>query len=173
MNTEIETLTSVVTKELDRIKSNIVQDEVDKNDLNYTTDVNEWLETIKQIDIENKNTKVTGPNPDRVEDLYNQSNYHYNFDCEIINNASGYITAPVFKYKNKVEAATYRIFNSLQEMKDFLKDKKYLLYMIVVSIKAQMVETADNGMYIIIPNRPLFGTPEIRYTFRGHILNDT
>ena len=168
MNTEIETLTSVVTKELDRIKSNM--DEVDKNDLNCTTDVNEWLETIKQIDIENKNIKGTGPNPDRVEDLCNQSNYHYNFDCEIINNASGYITAPVFKYNTKVEASASIIFNSLQEMKNFLKDKKYLLYMIIVSIKAQMVGTADNGMYTIIPNRPLFGTPEIRYTFRGHIL---
>ena len=168
MNTEIETLTCVVTKELDRIKSNM--DEVDKNDLNCITDAVEWLQTIKQIDIENKNIKGTGPNPDRVEDLCNQSNYHHNFDCEIVNNASGYITAPVFKYKTKAEAATFAIFNSLQEMKDFLKDKKYLLYMIVVSIKAQMVGTADNGMYTIIPNRPLFGTPEIRYTFRGHIL---
>jgi hypothetical protein len=170
MNTEMETLTSVVTKELDRIKSNMVQDEVDKNDLNCITDAIEWLKTIKEIDIEYKNTKGTGPNPDRVEDLCNQSNYHYNFDCEIINNASGYITAPVFTYKTKVEAATFIIFNSLQEMKDFLKDKKYLLYMIVVSIKAHMVGTADNGMYTIIPNRPLFGTPEIKYTFRGHIL---
>ena len=168
MNTEIETLTGVVTKELDRIKSNM--DEVDKNDLNCITDAVEWIQTIKQIDIENKNIKGTGPNPDRVEDLCNQSNYHYNFDCEIVNNASGYITAPVFKYKTKAEAAEAIIFNSLQEMKDFLKDKKYLLYMIVVSIKAQMVGTVDNGMYTIIPNRPLFGTPEIRYTFRGHIL---
>ena len=170
MNTEIETLTSVVTKELERIESNIVQDEVNKNDLNCTTDVNEWLETIKQIDIENKNIKGTGPNADRVEDLCNQSNYHYNFDCEIVDNASGYITAPVFKYKTKAEAATFIIFNSLHELKDFLKDKKYLLYMVIVSIKSQMVGTADNGMYTIIPNRPLFGTPEIRYTFRGHIL---
>ena len=170
MNTEIEALTSVVTQELEKIESSMVQDEVDKNDLNCITDAIEWLETIKQIDIENKNIKGTGPNPDRVEDLYNQSNYHYNFDCEIINNASGYITAPVFIYKTKAEATASRIFNSLQEMKDFLKDKKYLLYMIIVSIKAGRVGTVDNGMYTIIPNRPLFGTPEIRYTFRGHIL---
>ena len=168
MNTEIEALTSVVTKELDRIKSNM--EEVDKNNLHYITDAIEWLETIKQIDIENRNIKGTGPNPDRVEDLCNQSNYHYNFDCEIVNNASGYITAPVFKYNTKVEASASIIFNSLQELKDFLKDKKYLLYMVIVSIKAQMVGTVDNGMYTIIPNRPLFGTPEIRYTFRGHIL---
>ena len=168
MNTEIEALTSVVTKELDRIKSNM--EEVDKNNLNYITDAIEWLETIKQINIENRNIKGTGPNPDRVEDLCNQSNYHYNFDCEIVNNASGYITAPVFKYNTKVEASASIIFNSLQELKDFLKDKKYLLYMVIVSIKAQMVGTVDNGMYTIIPNRPLFGTPEIRYTFRGHIL---
>lgn len=170
MNTEIETLTGVVTKELDRIESNMVQDEVDKKDLNYITDAIEWLETIKQIDITSKNEKGTGPNPDRVEDLYNQSNYHYNFDCEIINNASGYITAPVFIYKTKVEAATFIIFNSLQELKGFLTDKKYLLYMIIVSIKAERVGTVGNGIYTVITNRPLFGTPEIRYTFRGHIL---
>lgn len=170
MNTEIETLTSIVTKELEEIESNMVLDEVDKNDLNCITDANEWLKIVKEIDIENKNTKGTGPNPDRVEDLYNQSNYHYNFDYEIINNASGYITAPVFTYKTKVEATASNIFNSLQEMKGFLKDKKYLLYMVIVSIKAERVGTVDNGMYTIIPNRPLFGTPEIKYTFRGHIL---
>ena len=171
MNTEIETLTGVVTKELDRIKSNMVQDEVDKNDLNCITDAIEWLETIKQIDIKNKNIKGTGPNPDRVEDLCNQSNYHYNFDCEIVNNASGYITAPVFKYKTKVEAAASIIFNSLHELKDFLKDKKYFLYMVIVSIKAERVGTVfDNGKYTVITNRPLYGTPEITYTFRGHIL---
>lgn len=170
MNTEIEALTSVVTKELEEIKSSIVPDEVDKNDLNYITDAIEWLNAVKQIDIASKNQKGTGPNPDRVGDLYNQSNYHYNFDCEIVNNASGYITAPVFTYKTKVEAAASIIFNSLQEMKDCLKDKKYLLYMVIVSIKAERVGTVDNGMYTIIPNRPLYGTPEIKYTFRGHIL---
>ena len=170
MNTEIETLTGVVTKELDRIESTMVPDEVDKNDLNCITDAIEWLETIKQIDIENKNTKGTGPNPDRVKDLCNQSNCHYNFDYEIINNASGYITAPVFKYKTKVEASESRMFKTLQEMRDFLKDKKYLLYVVIVSNKAERVGTVDNGMYTIIPNRPLYGTPEITYTFRGHIL---
>jgi hypothetical protein len=173
MNTEIETLTGTIAYQLDRIKSNMVHDEVDKNDLNCITDAIEWLRIIKEIDIASKNEKGTGPNPDRVEDLCNHSNYHYNFDCEIVNNASGYIIAPVFTYKTKVEASSSMIFNSLQEMKDFLKDKKYLLYMIVASIKAQMVGTADNGMYTIIPNRQLFGTPEIKYTFRGHILNDT
>jgi hypothetical protein len=55
-------------------------------------------------------------------------------------------------------------------MKNFLKDKKYLLYMIIVSIKAERVGTVDNDMYTIIPNRQLYGTPEIRYTFRGHFL---
>ena len=170
MNTEIEALTSVVIKELKKIESSMVPDEVDKNDLNCITDAIEWLETIKQIDIENKNIKGTGPNPDRVEGLFNHINYHYNFDCEIVNNASGYITAPVFTYKTKVEAAASVIFNSLHELKDFLKNKKYLLYMVIFSNKAERVGTVDNGMYTIIPNRPLFGTPEIKYTFRGHIL---
>lgn len=170
MNTEIEALTGVVTKELDRIESNMVQDEVDKKDLNCITGVNEWLEVINQTDIGTKNITRTGPNPDNFGDIYNHSNFHYNFDYEIINNASGYITSPVFIYKTKAEASVSVKFNSLQEMKDFLKDKKYLLYMVIVSIKAERVGTVDNGMYTIIPNRPLYGTPEIRYTFRGHIL---
>lgn len=170
MNTEIEALTTAVTDSLEQINKSIVPDEVDKNDLNYITDAIEWLEIIKQIDIASKNEKGTGPNLDRVCDGYNQSNYHYSFDCEIINNASGYITVPVFKYKAKVEAATSIIFNSLQELKYFLTDKKYLLYMVIVSIKAERVGTVDNGMYTVITNRPLFGTPELRFTFRGHIL---
>ena len=170
MNTEIETLTSTIAYELDSIKSTMVPDEADKNDLNCTTGVNEWLETIKQSDIENKNIKGTGPNPDRVEGLFNHINYHYNFDYEIINNASGYITSPVFIYKTKVEASESRMFKTLQEIRDFLKDKKYLLYMVIVSNAAERFGTVDNGMYTIIPNRPLYGTPEIRYTFRGHIL---
>jgi hypothetical protein len=173
MNTEIETLKSLVIEELEEIKSSMVIDDVDKNDLNCVKDVNEWLEIVKQIDIASKNEKGTGPNPDRVIELFNHSNYHYNFDCEIINNASGYITAPVFTYKTMVKASEAIMFKSLQEMKDFLKDKKYLLYMIIVSITAERVGTIDNGMYTIIPNRPLYGTPDIRYVFRGHILNDT
>lgn len=166
MNTEIE----ILKQEFEEIESSMVPDEVDKNDLNCIIGVNEWLEVIKQTDIGTKNITRTGPNPDNFGDIYNHSNFHYNFDYEIINNASGYITSPVFIYKTKTEASESSKFNSLQEMKDFLKDKKYLLYMVIVSIKAQMVGTADNGMYTIIPNRPLFGTPEIRYTFRGHIL---
>ena len=170
MKTEIETLTSVVTQELEKIESSMVKDEVDKNDLNCTTDVNVWLETVKEIDIENKNIRGTGPNPDRVEDLYNQSNYHYNFDYEIINNASGYITAPVFTYKTKVEAATFRIFNSIQELKSFLSVKKYLLYMIVVSVASKGLYTVETDDLIIYPKRPMFEKPEVKYTFRGHIL---
>jgi len=170
MNTEIEQLKNVITHSLDKIEESFVPDEVNKNDLNCTTDAIVWLETVKQNDIFSKNTEGTGPNPDRVEDIFKQHLYHLNFDCEVINNASGYITAPVFTYKTKVEAAASSVFNSIQELKNFLKGKKYLLYLIIVSIKAERVGTIDNGMYTIIPNRPLFGSPEIKYTFRGHIL---
>lgn len=170
MNTEIEELKSTFSQEMKAIESSIVLDEVDKNDLNCTTDVNEWLETVKQIDIAAKNAVGTGPNDNRVPDIFKQFQYHLNFDYEIIRNACGYITAPVFKYLTKVEAPCSNVFNSMQELKDFLKDKTYLLYMVIVSIKAEQVGTIDNGMYTIITNRPLFGTPNIKYTFRGYIL---
>ena len=170
MNTEIETLKNVVTHSLEQIDKSFVPDEVDKNDLNCITDAIEWLEIVKQNDIFSKNVEGTGPNYDRVENIFKQHSYHLNFDCEVINNASGYITLPVFRYKTKTAAAVSHVFNSIEELKNFLKGKKYLLYLIIVSIKAEQVGTIDNGMYTIIPNRPLFGAPEIKYTFRGHIL---
>jgi hypothetical protein len=170
MNTEIETLTNLVTHSLEQINKSIVPDEVDKNDLNCITDVNEWLETVKQIDIATKNAVGTGPNDDRVPDIFKQYQYHLNFDYEIIKNASGYITAPVFTYQTKVAVSGSNVFNSMQELKDFLLGKKYLLYMVISSIQANSIGTIDAGIYTIIPNRPLFGAPEIKYTFRGHIL---
>jgi len=163
MNTETETLTSVVTKELERIKSNMVQDEVDKNDLNCTTDLNAWLETIKQIDILGKNTEGSGPNPDRVPDLWLTECSDFNFDYETIKGASGYITAPIFKYKTKVEAASNKTFKTMQDLREYLKCKKYLLYMIIVSVKTKGCDSAS-----FVPYR--LDNPELRYTFRGHIL---
>ena len=91
-------------------------------------------------------------------------------DYEIIKNASGYITAPVFTYQTKVAVSGSNVFNSMQELKDFLLGKKYLLYMVISSIQANSIGTIDAGIYTIIPNRPLFGAPEIKYTFRGHII---
>jgi hypothetical protein len=151
MNTEIEQLKNVVTHSMDQINKSIVPEEVDKNDLHCTTDVDEWLETIKQ-------SEIFGKDP-------SQTNYfHFNFDYEIIKNASGYITAPAFTYKTKVELAGSNAFYSLKELKDFLLNKKYLLYMIVVSVKTDDVDKEDPFKL-----KPL-DKPIIVYTFRGHIL---
>lgn len=150
MNTEIEQLENLVTHSMDKINESIVPDEVNKNDLHCTTDVDEWLEIIKQNDNFGK-------------DHLQQNLLHLNFDYEIIKNASGYITGPVFTYKTKVELAGSNVFNSLQELKDFLSDKKYLLYYILVSIKTY--EKDDEAFTFKLLDKPI-----IVYTFRGHIL---
>jgi hypothetical protein len=150
MNTEIEQLENLITFYMDKINESIVPDEVDKNDLHCTTDVDEWLEIIKQNDNFSKDPLQTNL-------------LHLNFDYEIIKNAFGYITAPAFTYKTKVELAGSNVFNSLQELKDFLSDKKYLLYYIVVSIKTH---EKDDDTFTLKP----LDKPIIVYTFRGHIL---
>ena len=132
MNNTIEEL---VKTQMDAIEQSFVPDPQDKENLHITTNVNEWLEVIKQNDVFSKNTEGTGPNPDRVPNLYKQHQYHLNFDYEIIKNASGYILGPVYKYNGKAECAAGFIFSSLKEMKDYLKDKKYLLYHILICIK--------------------------------------
>ena len=153
--------------------TNKQKQQLDKNDLNCTTDVNEWLETIKQIDILGKNMEGSGPNPDRVTDLWLTEcsdlnlllteRSDFNFDYEAVKEASGYITAPVFIYKTKAEAVSNKTFKTMQDLKEYLKDKKYLLYMIVVSVKTKGCDSAS-----VVPYR--LDKPELRYTFRGHIV---
>jgi len=153
----IDTIEELVKSEMDAIKQSFVRDPTDEKNLNVTTNLDEWIETIKQNDVFSKNQKDTKHNP------YKEDQYHLNFDYEIIKNASGYILGPVFKYNGKVEAAGSIVFSSLQEMKNYLKDKKYLLYDIFVFIKSYEIDSETLKLKTL-------ETPIIVYTFRGHIL---
>lgn len=158
---EIEKLQELTDKELKRIQDNI--EPSSEENLFYTENVVEWLEVVKQIDIFSKNTEGSGPNPDRVPDLWLTECFDFNFDYETVKEASGYITAPVFKYKTKAEVASNKTFKTMQDLREYLKDKKYLLYMIIVSVKTKGCNSAS-----FVPYR--LDNPELRYTFRGHIL---
>lgn len=142
MNNTIEEL---VKFEMKNIEQSFVPDPQDKENLHITTNVDEWLELVN-----NRKTDFLTPS-------------EYILDYEIIKNASGYILGPVFKYGTKAESAASIDFNSLQEMKDFLNDKKYLLYYIITYIKSAEF---DKESFTFKPLKE----PVIRHTFRGHIL---
>lgn len=144
MNNTIEEL---VKRELGSIEQSFVDEPTNQKTLNVTTNLDEWFEVTKQNESFSKNTEGTG----------------LNFDYEIIKNASGYILGPAFKYNGKTETVNSVAFNSLQEIKDFLKDKKYLLYKIVITIKS--AELDEEAFTIKTLENPI-----LVYSFRGHIL---
>ena len=95
--------------------------------------------------------------------VYNQ----YVMDYLIIKNATKFMTGPVACYQGKaIEAQTIK-FETMKELKDFLKDKQYLLYVVVAhaSVTHEEVEWTKT----IVPTAKTIGA-KISYHFRGHIL---
>jgi hypothetical protein len=150
MNTEIETLTNEIEQSLPKFEETKIEE------AGYTKNVEEWLEFIKE------------PQVDRVGE--------YIFDYEIIKNAEVFGLGPVFSYNGKVEACSLIEYDSLNDMKNFLKGKKYLVYYIlcqVISGPIGAIETKDLFITFkdtFLPIDRIGKNPKIRYIFRGHIL---
>ena len=141
MNTEIETL----KQEFEEIQNTFLpKDETKPEDAFYTKNIEEWLEFIKT------------PQVDRVSE--------YIFDYEIIKNAEAFALGPVFYYMGKAEACSTARYTSLADLKNSLKGKKYILYIIFINLKTCNFENFEPE---------ILKKPQIEYTFRGHILNDT
>lgn len=157
MNTEIETLTSVVTQELEKIESTFLPKK-ELEDAMVTTNAEEWIEFI-----ENSETDPLSPN-------------EYICDYTIVKNAEAFALGPVFSYMGKVYACSASEYNSLRDLKDHLNGKKYIVYYIlcrVVSEPIGPIETRD--LFITFkdnfsPIDRIGKNPKLRYTFRGHIL---
>lgn len=166
MTTEIETLQEIVNGKL-KISQYNTEPSMEEY-LFYTDNVDEWIETIKQNDIYSKHVEDTSPNDVsdvRVPELFALEAYHLNFDYEIIKNASGYITAPAFRYKSKTEGVTTLYSDSMQELKDLLLKTKYLLHLIIASVQTKTDEV-DSFRVVDL------GIPIVRYTFKGYILEE-
>ena len=160
MNTEVETL----KQEFEEIQNTCLPKEK-LEDMMVTTNVDEWIEFIENC----KTDPLTSS--------------EFICDYTIVKNAKAFALAPVFSYMGKAEATGTRLFDSLKEMKEFLKNKNYILYV----VHSMAVYRSDNPIeHNFNPIDPIvtkdhtitFETitkkpPEIKYTFRGHILNDT
>jgi len=150
MNTEIETLINEVEKNLPKFEETKIEE------AGYTKNVEEWLEFIKELHF------------DRVGE--------YIFDYEIIKNAEVFGLGPVFSYNGKVEACSLIEYDSLNDMKNFLKGKKYLVYYILCQVISGPIGTIETKDLFItfkdnfLPIDRIGKNPKIRYIFTGHIL---
>jgi hypothetical protein len=140
MNTETETL----TEEFEQILSSKVDTKLEE--AGYTKNVEEWIKFI-----ENSKTDPLAPN-------------EYICDYTIVKNAKAFALGPVFSYMGKACATESKVFKSLNELKEFLKNKNYILYVVHRLVVSFVQED-------LTPD--ISKASEIRYTFRGHILNDT
>jgi hypothetical protein len=153
MNTEIETL----TKEFEQILS--LKEDTKLEEAGYTKNTEEWIEHLK-----------TNLNDEEISN-------GFIFDYEIIKNAEAFALGPVFSYEGKVKACFSAKYNSLVDLKESLKGKKYILYVVFCTIASEPVgpiETRD--LFITFkdnfsPIDRIGKNPKIRYIFRGHILD--
>ena len=155
MNTEIETL----KQEFEEIQTTFLHKEETKpEEAFYTKNVEEWLEFIK-------NSKTNTLKPNEVIS-----------DYEIIKNAEAFALGPVFCYNGKMEACSSVEYGSLNDLKDSLNGKKYLVYYILCRVVSEPVGPIESEDFIItykdkfVRKDRIGKNPKTRYTFRGHIL---
>jgi len=127
MNTEIETL----KQEFQGIQNTFLHKEETKpEEAFYTKNVEEWLEFFKT------------PQVDRVGE--------YIFDYEIIKNAEAFALGPVFSYMGKVEACSSVEYGSLNDLKNSLKAKKYLVYYILCRVVSEPVGPIESEVLLLL-----------------------
>ena len=152
MNTEVETL----KQEFEGIQNTILPKEETKlEEAFYTKNAEEWLKFINKVDLEHTTTN------------------HNIFDYEIIKNAEAFALGPVFSYNGKTEACSSIIYDSLEELKDFLKGKKYIMYCICFQVVTAPIDKTDFKNLDITSEIPFYSigkNPKLRILFRGHIL---
>ena len=152
MNTGVETL----KQEFEGIRDTILSKaETKLEEAFYTKNAEEWLKFINKVDLEHTTTN------------------HNIFDYEIIKNAEAFALGPVFSYNGKAEVCSSIIYDSLEELKDFLKGKKYIVYYICFQVVTAPIDKTDFKNLDITSEIPFYSVgknPKLRILFRGHIL---
>ena len=147
---EIEKLKEVVQFTLDNIeKSKVENSSTAEEFLYYTEDVEEWKKLFDN---------------DNIKKAHEELDQEVIFDNDVIKNASGFALGPVIVYNKKAYEMSCNITKSLKEIKESLKDKKYILYLIFHRINEYEVDD------ITFTFKKL-ETPQQVYTFRGCFLD--
>ena len=160
------------TKEPDEVLKNITESalssieksKVEKplEDSFITTNADEWLRKVLSIKRNLKNE------PDYIRTSHNDFIEDLNFDYEIVKNAKLYALNSVFSYKGKsVVCATYK-YDRMEDLKEFLKDKQYVLYCIHNYVTGGMLKTEPNSFLPFVEGKG----PKLKFVFRGVILEE-
>jgi hypothetical protein len=148
---EIKELKKTVQFTLDNVEKSKVEDFSTKEDfVYYTEDVEEWRKFLDN---------------DNIKQTCKELNQEVVFDEEIIKNATGFALGPVARYNKKMCEVITQTTNSLEELKEFLKDKKYILYLILHKI-VRFHFDKNTFKYKILE------VPEEHYIFRGCFLDE-
>ena len=166
MNTEVETL----KQEFEEIQNTLLpKDETKTEEAFYTKNAEEWLKFINKVDF--GYTTITH-NIFDCEIIKNAEAFAI-FDYEIIKNAEAFALGLVFCYNGKTEACSSITCDSLEELKDFLKGKKYIMYCICFQVVTAPIDKTDFKNLDITSEIPFYSVgknPKLRILFRGHIL---
>jgi hypothetical protein len=151
MNTsELETLKEDVQFNLDNIeKSKVESSSIAEEFVGYTEDEKEWRKLVES---------------DETKQRHKDMKQEVIYDNEIIKNASGFALGPVILYKKKTYEMVSSKAKSLEEIKQSLKDKNYILYYILYKKITHEIE------YKTFEVKQL-DTPKDCYIFRGCFLN--
>jgi hypothetical protein len=141
MNTEIETLTNEIEQSLPKFE------ETKLEDFGVTTDVKEWLSCIKS---------------EKINDSLKSVGSVANLDYEIITNAEAYALGPVVSYKGETLAMEFIKGENLEDIKNKLEGKKYILYIPFYELTTHKLV---NFEFEKLEN------PKLQYGVRGSILD--
>lgn len=134
---------------MSHIEESKVESVFEEEFVGFTEDVEEWRKLIES---------------DETKQRHKDMKQEVIYDNEIIKNASGFALGPVILYKKKTYEMVSSKAKSLEEIKELLKDKKYILYYIFHRINEYEVDD------ITFTFKKL-ESPQQVYTFRGCFLN--
>jgi predicted Ser/Thr protein kinase len=93
-----------------------------------TKNIDEWLNFIKS---------------EKNQDDLKSIGAFLNLDYEIVANAEAYALSPVVLYRDKMIAMEYIRGENLEDIKNKLNGKKYILYMPLVNFKLEKTENIE------------------------------
>jgi hypothetical protein len=148
---ELETLKNSIQFTLDGIeKTKVESPSIAEEFVSFTEDEEEWRKLVES---------------DETKQRHSDMKQEVIFDDEIIKNAFGFSLGPVIFYKKKVYEMVSSKAKSLQEIKESLKDKKYILYFVLYKKITHEIE------YKSFEVKQL-ETPKDCYIFRGCFLDE-
>jgi hypothetical protein len=149
---ELETLKNSIQFTLDGIeKTKVESPSIAEEFVCYTEDEEEWRKLFES---------------DEIKQLHKEMKQEVVFDEEIIKNAFGFSLGPVIFYKKKAYEMFSSKAKSLEEIKESLKDKKYILYLVLCITIDYEIESSESFV------TKKLEIPKKFYTFRGCFLDE-